>query len=107
MSAKSGHRAYGSTRPRALAVAQERLTGAISAISDPIGAQATNRTVGHLRVTVGIFRAGALFYARSLLQHKTAISLLSIRVHTNRKRWYAVCMRKVVAYCRVSTERQK
>jgi DNA invertase Pin-like site-specific DNA recombinase len=40
-------------------------------------------------LAVGIFRAVALCYARSLLQHKTAI------------------MRKVVAYCRVSTERQK
>jgi DNA invertase Pin-like site-specific DNA recombinase len=56
---------------------------------------------------VGIFRAVALCYARSLLQHKTAISLLSICVHTNGKRWYAVCMRQVVVYCRVSTERQK
>jgi hypothetical protein len=35
-----------------------------------------------------------------------AMSLLSIQVHTNGKRWYAVCMSRAVAYYRVSTRQQ-
>jgi DNA invertase Pin-like site-specific DNA recombinase len=32
--------------------------------------------------------------------------LLYFRLHTNRKRWYAVCMSNAVAYLRVSTQQQ-
>src|SRR5262245_48284346 len=35
------------------------------------------------------------------------MSLLRYRVHTNGKRWYAVCMSKAVAYLRVSTRQQQ
>src|SRR4051794_23172926 len=35
-----------------------------------------------------------------------ATSLLSIQLHTNGKRWYAVCMDRAVAYYRVSTKQQ-
>src|ERR1700759_1536386 len=35
------------------------------------------------------------------------MSLLRLCVHTNRKRWYAVCMESAIAYLRVSTQRQQ
>jgi DNA invertase Pin-like site-specific DNA recombinase len=35
------------------------------------------------------------------------MTLLELSVHTNRKRWYAVCMESAVAYLRVSTQRQQ
>jgi hypothetical protein len=34
------------------------------------------------------------------------LSLLQ-QIHTNRKRWYAVCMESAIAYYRVSTKRQQ
>src|SRR5215208_3034552 len=40
-----------------------------------------------------------------LLENSNFIAL--IERHTNRKRWYAVCMESVVAYLRVSTQRQQ
>jgi Resolvase, N terminal domain len=36
-----------------------------------------------------------------------AISLLRMSVHTNRKRWYALCMDRAVGYYRVSTKQQR
>ena len=36
-----------------------------------------------------------------------AILLLCFALHTNGKRWYAVCMERVIAYYRVSTKRQQ
>jgi DNA invertase Pin-like site-specific DNA recombinase len=35
------------------------------------------------------------------------MTLLRIGLHTNRKRWFAVCMKRTVAYLRVSTQRQR
>jgi DNA invertase Pin-like site-specific DNA recombinase len=35
------------------------------------------------------------------------MTLLGLSVHTNRKRWYAVCMESAIAYLRVSTQRQQ
>ena len=37
---------------------------------------------------------------------KSAIQLLTFQLHTNGKRWYAVCMDVAVAYYRVSTKQQ-
>jgi hypothetical protein len=38
---------------------------------------------------------------------KTAMTLLRMWLHTNGKRWFAVCMKRTVAYLRVSTQRQR
>jgi DNA invertase Pin-like site-specific DNA recombinase len=35
------------------------------------------------------------------------MTLLGLSVHTNGKRWYAVCMERAIAYLRVSTQRQQ
>jgi DNA invertase Pin-like site-specific DNA recombinase len=35
------------------------------------------------------------------------MTLLRMGLHTNRKRWFAVCMKRTVAYLRVSTQRQR
>ncbi len=35
------------------------------------------------------------------------MTLLRMWLHTNRKRWFAVCMKRTVAYLRVSTQRQR
>jgi DNA invertase Pin-like site-specific DNA recombinase len=63
---------------------------------------------------VGIFRAVTLRFERVRWCNKNnnqtsliyATSLLSIQLHTNGKRWYAVCMNRAVAYYRVSTKQQ-
>jgi DNA invertase Pin-like site-specific DNA recombinase len=56
---------------------------------------------------VGLLKESSLHYA-SLRWCNTnkAISLLTIRVHTKGKRWYALCMERAVAYYRVSTKQQ-
>jgi hypothetical protein len=41
-----------------------------------------------------------------LLQHENSNIIAHICDHTNRKRWYAVCMERAVAYYRVSTRQQ-
>jgi DNA invertase Pin-like site-specific DNA recombinase len=38
---------------------------------------------------------------------KTAMTLLRMWLHTNRKRWFAICMKRTVSYLRVSTQRQR
>ena len=58
-------------------------------------------------VAVGSFRSITLKYSSvRYCNMKLAILLLYFGLHTNGKRWYAVCMGKAVAYLRVSTQQQ-
>ena len=57
-------------------------------------------------VRQGLAAAGRSVAAVRCCNKKYAIPLLDLRLHTNGKRWYAVCMNRAVAYYRVSTRQQ-
>jgi DNA invertase Pin-like site-specific DNA recombinase len=64
--------------------------------------------VGHFSLCFATLQSFAA--ATCFEQHhcsKTAMKLLRIGLHTKRKRWFTVCMKRTVAYLRVSTQRQR
>jgi DNA invertase Pin-like site-specific DNA recombinase len=74
----------------------------------------TKQTSESLWPVGGIFRAVAFSHTCVRCCNKKnnqtlpnfATSLLATQLHTNGKRWYAICMNRAVAYYRVSTKQQ-